>query len=221
MSKKSKNFILVLIVIFFVSVAFIFSENSSKISKFPDDIQKEIGDVVNEEYIFGKADEDVEEEVINDEFSEDGTQKTSSVSQSTYKVVKVVDGDTIDVSVDGKVERLRLIGIDTPETKDPRKGVECFGKEANNITTEILLGKNVSLESDETQSDKDRYGRLLRYVFIEDGTNFNEYMIREGYAYEYTYDSAYKYQEKFINAEINARENNRGLWSSQTCSGNK
>ncbi len=136
-----------------------------------------------------------------------------------YRVLKVVDGDTMDVEIDGKVERLRLIGIDTPETVDPRKDVQCFGKEASNKAKELLEGNFVTLESDDTQSERDKYKRLLVYVFLPDGTNFNKYMIEEGYAYEYTYDEAYKYQSEFKEAQINAKNSNKGLWNPSTCSG--
>src|SRR3989304_444673 len=77
-------------------------------------------------------------------------------------VVKVVDGDTIDVQIGEKIERVRMIGVDTPETVDSRKTAQCFGKEASNKTKEMLGGKNVRLESDSTQDDRDKYGRLLR-----------------------------------------------------------
>lgn len=138
-----------------------------------------------------------------------------------YSVVKVIDGDTLDVSIDGKTQRLRLIGIDTPEVVDPRKPVQCFGKEASSKAKETLSGKKVYLESDITQGDKDTYNRLLRYVYLEDGTFFNKLMIAEGYAHEYTHDSnPYKYQEEFKNAEWEARENSRGLWSPTACNGN-
>jgi micrococcal nuclease len=134
-------------------------------------------------------------------------------------VVKVVDGDTIDVSTDGKTERIRLIGINTPETVDPRKTVECFGKEASDKAKSILSGKKVYLEADITQGERDKYNRLLRYVFLEDGTNFNLQMIKDGYAYEYTYEVPYKYQLEFKNAQKYAQKNLNGLWSPNTCNG--
>lgn len=139
--------------------------------------------------------------------------------EGVYKVVKIVDGDTLDVEIDGKIERLRLIGIDTPETVDPRKEVQCFGQEASNKAKELLSGKFVSLESDETQGERDKYKRLLTYVFLPDGTNFNLFMIAEGYAHEYTYSQPYKYQYDFKQAEIDAQNQNKGLWSPSTCSG--
>jgi micrococcal nuclease len=133
-------------------------------------------------------------------------------TQNTYQVVKVIDGDTLDVSIGGKTERIRLIGINTPETVDPRKEVECFGVEASNKSKTLLTGKQVSLESDGSQGDRDKYDRLLRYVFLEDGANFNLRMIREGYAYEYTYDLPYKYQLAFKEAQKQAMEAKAGLW---------
>jgi micrococcal nuclease len=137
-----------------------------------------------------------------------------------YKVQRVIDGDTISVSINGKNETLRLIGMDTPETVDPRKPVQCFGREASAKAKEILTGKMVRLEDDRTQSNRDKYQRLLRYVFLEDGTFFNKLMIEEGYAHEYTYQSnPYKYQAEFMEAEKQARENNRGLWSPDSCDG--
>lgn len=144
---------------------------------------------------------------------------TIEIQKNLVKVAKVIDGDTIQVFMNGKTETIRLIGIDTPETVDPRKPVQCFGKEASTKAKEILAGKNVSLESDPTQGDKDKYGRLLRFVFLENGTNFNELLIKEGYAHEYTYNSnPYKYQTEFIASEKSAREQNLGLWSPSACS---
>lgn len=137
-----------------------------------------------------------------------------------FKVVRVVDGDTLDIDMEGKIERLRLIGIDTPETVDPRKVVQCFGKEASDKAKEMLDGKMVSVEADNSQGERDKYERLLRYVYLEDGTFFNKYMIAEGYAHEYTYQSnPYKYQTEFKEAEKQAREAEKGLWNPNTCNG--
>ena len=150
-------------------------------------------------------------------------QNKDSSSQITQaglvKVVSVTDGDTIKVSIDGTTKTLRLIGIDTPETVDPRKPVQCFGKEASDKAKETLLNKMVRLESDPTQGDLDKYQRLLRYIFLEDGTFFNKMMIAEGYAHEYTYDIPYKYQAEFKTAEKTAREAQLGLWNPATCNG--
>lgn len=138
-----------------------------------------------------------------------------------HEVVKVVDGDTIDVDIRGQKERVRLIGINTPETVDPRKPVECFGRKASDRAKELLDGERVSLENDPSQGERDKYGRLLRYVFLENGLNFNLKMIEDGYAYEYTYDGPYKYQAEFKSAQKYAEENKLGLWgtgcASLTC----
>jgi micrococcal nuclease len=139
------------------------------------------------------------------------------VTEGTFRVDRVIDGDTIDVDINGSITRLRLIGIDAPESVDPNEPVQCYAVEASNKAKELLEEKNVRIESDPTQGYIDVYHRLLRHVFLEDGTNFNEYMIKNGYAYEYTYSTAYKYQEEFRLAEVNARENKRGLWADDAC----
>jgi micrococcal nuclease len=132
-------------------------------------------------------------------------------------VVRVVDGDTVDVSPGG---RIRLIGIDTPETVDPRKPVQCFGREASAKAHKLLDDKTIALEADPSQGERDRYGRLLRYIWLPDGRLFNLEMIAQGYAHEYTYATPYKYQTPFKQAERTAREQNRGLWAPTTCAGN-
>lgn len=143
---------------------------------------------------------------------------TPSLEKTLYKVTKVIDGDTIEVNINGRKEILRLIGIDTPETVDPRKPVQCFGKEASDKARAILSAKNVTLEADPTQGERDKYNRLLRYIFLEDGTSFNKYMISEGYANEYTYQSnPYKYQTEYKQAERGARGKKRGLWADDAC----
>lgn len=138
-----------------------------------------------------------------------------------YQISKIVDGDTIAIVQEGKSVTLRLIGINTPETVDPRRPVECFGKEASAETQRLLIGNQVYLETDATQDTYDKYQRLLAYVFLPDGTNVNKKLVAEGFAYEYTYDKAYRYQKEFKAAETNARTHNLGLWSSTTCSGKK
>ncbi|MGI6348262.1 MAG: thermonuclease family protein [Patescibacteria group bacterium] len=138
-------------------------------------------------------------------------------NRDLYKVYSVVDGDTIKLYIDNKLESIRMIGLDTPETVDPRKEVQCFGVEASNKAKEMLNGKNVILEKDESQGERDKYGRLLLYVYLEDGTLFNKWMIENGYGHEYTYNVPYKYQVEFQNAEKYARENKLGLWADNAC----
>lgn len=137
------------------------------------------------------------------------------------QVSKVVDGDTIDVIMNGQKKRVRLIGMNTPETVDPRRPVQCFGKEASNHARELLSGKTIYLEADPTQANTDKYNRLLRYVWLDAETNFNKLMIADGYAYEYTYDIPYKYQIEFKQAQQSAENAQRGLWSPSTCGGRK
>ena len=138
-----------------------------------------------------------------------------------YNVTKVTDGDTIHVDIDGNNETIRLIGINTPETVDPRRAVECFGKEASARMKEIASGKIVRLEYDDSQSLRDTYGRLLAYVYLEDGQMINRKMVAEGYAYEYTYMTPYHYQREFRELQKLAQVSKRGLWAEDTCNGSK
>ena len=139
---------------------------------------------------------------------------------STYKVLKVVDGDTIHIDYNGKDEKVRFIGLDTPETKDPRKPIQCFGREATAKMIELAENKNVRLEFDKTQGERDKYGRILAFVYSEDNKNLAYEMIRQGYGNEYTYNSnPYKYQVEFKEAARKAREENKGLWAENTCAG--
>src|SRR3989344_92064 len=141
----------------------------------------------------------------------------TKAKSNLYAVTSVIDGDTIQVTIDGKKETIRLIGINSPETVDPRKPVECFGKEASVFAKSKLTGKSVQLEADSTQGERDKYKRLLRYVFLEDGTNFGKLMISDGYAYEDTYDLPYKYQAEFKKAQKDAETAKKGLWADNAC----
>ncbi|MBO7720520.1 thermonuclease family protein [Candidatus Saccharibacteria bacterium] len=138
----------------------------------------------------------------------------------SYYVSRVVDGDTIVVSDGASEQKVRMIGIDTPETKNPKKPVECFGPESSNYLTSLLAGKIVQLESDSTQSNADVYGRLLRYVYY-DNQNVNLLMISSGYAFEYLFNNPYKYHDVFVRAENEARNSQKGLWSPSTCGGQR
>lgn len=126
-------------------------------------------------------------------------------------VTKVVDGDTI-ILENGKT--VRFIGMDTPETVDPRRPVGCFGKEASNETKSLLSGKVVILQKD--VSDIDKYGRLLRYVYLplENGQILfvDDYLVREGFARVYTYPPDIKFNEQLRQAEIEAKNAKKGLW---------
>lgn len=137
------------------------------------------------------------------------------------RVMRVVDGDTVDVRLDGRVERVRLIGINTPESVDPRRPVECFGVEAAANAHAMLDGQVALLEADPSQGDRDPNGRLLRYLWLADGRLVNLEQIAQGYAFEYTYAAPYRYQDQFRAAERAARAAEAGLWSPATCGGRR
>lgn len=147
----------------------------------------------------------------------------STVSQKGeyYKVLRVIDGDTIEIDMRGNKEKVRLLGINTPETVDSRRPVQCFGKEANTRMKQLSLGEEVYLEFDDSQSLRDTYDRLLAYVYLKDGQMLNRKMLAEGYAYEYTYLIPYSYQKEFRELVKFAKESKRGLWADETCKGVK
>jgi micrococcal nuclease len=129
------------------------------------------------------------------------------------KVIRVVDGDTIGVSPN---EKVRLIGVDTPETVHPKRAVECFGKDAKEFTRSAVEGKTVRLVFDQVNSarrHKDKYGRILAYVYLEDGAMLNRELIRRGFAHAYT-RFPFRYLVEFRELERAARIQAVGLWSS-------
>lgn len=134
-------------------------------------------------------------------------------------VVAVVDGDTLDVRLGNRVERVRLIGLNTPESVDPRRPVQCFGVEASLYNKSLTLDQLVYLEEDPTQGSRDQFDRLLRYVWLADGRLVNLELIANGYAAQYTFDTPYKYRDLFRSAERSAKDSEGGLWSPQTCDG--
>lgn len=148
-------------------------------------------------------------------FSDRSNNNQEGFSNESVLVTKVIDGDTIEVEGG---EKVRYLGVDTPETKDPRKPVQCFGKEASNKNKELVEGKRVILEKDITDTDK--YNRLLRFVFLPLGPStgsgqllfVNDYLIREGYAQVLTIPPDIKYSEQFLEAQRKAREQKKGLW---------
>jgi micrococcal nuclease len=125
----------------------------------------------------------------------------------TVLVTRVIDGDTIEIEGG---QRVRYIGIDTPETVDPRKPVQCFGVEASNHNKQLVEGKKVRLEKDISEADK--YGRLLRYIYVGD-TLVNLALVEDGFAHSSSYPPDVKYQDKFTEAEKEAREAKKGLWN--------
>jgi len=142
----------------------------------------------------------------------------SKYNGKQFTVAKVVDGDTIDIDIpDGSYRhtRIRLLGIDTPETKDPRTGPMYFGKEASDFTTKLALGKQVTVFLDKDRKSRDKYHRLLAYIQLPDGTFLNEVLLNEGYAYAYL---PFKHGlfNKYKQLESVARSQKKGLWANVT-----
>lgn len=145
------------------------------------------------------------------------------------KVTRVVDGDTIQVKLGNKTEKIRMIGVNTPETHHPTKGAEPYGKEAAAFTIKRLTGKTVWLQTD--IGERDRYERLLAYVWMRkpqtsnpleaEKSMFNAELMAKGYAQVMTIPPNVKYADLFIRLQREARENNRGLWGLTVVHGNR
>lgn len=131
----------------------------------------------------------------------------SLAQAQTVLVHRVIDGDTIQLSTG---ERIRLIGVDTPEMKDKRPAVRALAQEAAAFVRRSVEGKPVSLEYD--RAPRDRYGRTLAYVYLEDGMFLNAEIIRQGYGFAHT-RFPFKYLEEFRRLQREARDTHRGLWS--------
>ena len=125
-------------------------------------------------------------------------------------VTRIIDGDTIYVKINGKSEKVRLLAIDTPESVDPRKPVQCFSKEATKYLSSLIKGKTIKLIPDKTQSDRDKYGRLLRFVTFM-GKDINAEMVRQGYAFSYKEYPSSRLNE-YNKLEKQAKNNDKGLW---------
>src|SRR5581483_1269022 len=128
----------------------------------------------------------------------------------TATVARVIDGDTIELSDKRKV---RYIGIDAPESVDPRKSIQCFGKEASEFNTTLVGGQTIQMQRD--VSDTDKYGRLLRYIYLQQDQGLlfvNKYLVEQGYAQASSYPPDVKYQDVFSAAQKVAQANNVGLW---------
>lgn len=144
--------------------------------------------------------------------------KLRSNSLTAYQVVKIVDGDTIKVQMGDEVKTVRIIGVDTPETKDPRKPVQRFGQEASDFTTSLLDGEKVYLEPDQGEDlEHDRFERVLAHVWrASDKSLVALTIIKEGYGFYY---SKYPFRQDYMNlyrdAERDAREHKRGLWEAE------
>ncbi|HET8708739.1 MAG TPA: thermonuclease family protein [Candidatus Saccharimonadales bacterium] len=142
----------------------------------------------------------------------DALNKQVEVSQpGLYSVDHFVDGDTIAVRMNGHNETIRFIGVDTPETHKPNTPVQCYGPAAAAFTKNTIGNQKVRLALDPKSSNRDRYDRLLRYVYLPDGTLLNEKLIEDGYGFYYPYFPFTKSSE-FARAERSAQAAHRGLW---------
>ena len=187
--------------------------------KIVEEIQKSQEDEENPDVT--DVDEDVDE-VVQEEVEEEALiNEDNKLNLEAATVTQHVDGDTVYVRLEnGQEYKLRMIGVDTPETVHPSKPIEFYGKEASDFTKSKLLGQTVYLEKD--VSDTDRYGRLLRYIWLKPPAEitkeeikskmFNAILVANGYAQVSTYPPDVKYQEYFIELEREARDNNIGLW---------
>lgn len=138
-----------------------------------------------------------------------------NASPNSATVKRVVDGDTIEIAIGGKTERVRLIGVDTPETKHPTKGVECFGPEAS-AYTEQLLPEGTALRVERDVEARDKYGRLLLYVYIADSKVFVNFdLVMNGYARPMVFEPNTAHKADFAQAATQAELRNVGLW--QAC----
>ena len=131
-------------------------------------------------------------------------------ADTTYKVIRVIDGDTVKIDYRGKATNVRLIGVDTPETVHPSKPVEAYGKEASNFTKNLLQGESVYLRYDVERTDT--FGRLLAYLYrAPDGLFVNLEIVRQGYGHAYT-QFPFKHMELFRYYGNRARTTGKGLY---------
>ena len=138
--------------------------------------------------------------------------QTNAVKIANVKIVKVIDGDTVDIDIDGHTERVRLIGVNTPETKHPTKPIECFGPEASAYMTQLLpKGTTVRIERD--VEARDRYGRMLLYLYLgSDDLFINLELVARGYGTPMSIEPNTFHRNDFVRAAAQAEAANVGLW---------
>lgn len=141
----------------------------------------------------------------------DLNQAAISNQPGLYQVIKFVDGDTIQVDMNGAPEIIRLVGVDTPETHKPNTPVQCYGPAAAAYTKRVIGQQRIRLVSDKLSTNRDRYDRLLRYVYLIDGTNFNQQLVSEGYGFYYPH-FPFTLSNEFAAAQSKARTDRKGLW---------
>lgn len=139
-------------------------------------------------------------------------QTAQNLDPTLYTVKTFYDGDTIGVDMNGKEEKVRFIGIDTPETHKPNTPPQCYGQQASDRMKQLIGTQKVRLENDYTNTNRDRYDRLLRYVYLPDGTFLNQKQVQEGYAFAYT-GFPFQMKKEFLKFEKEAKDKNLGLWA--------
>lgn len=146
---------------------------------------------------------------------DDADQLSQNIQQGQpglYTVTRFIDGDTIAVDMNGKAETIRMIGIDTPETHKPNSPVQCYGPAASAYTKQLIGSGKVRLEADSQNTNRDRYDRLLRYVYLQDGRLLAEEILANGYGFAYT-QFPFSKTAVFVAAEQTARQDSKGLWA--------
>jgi len=138
-------------------------------------------------------------------------QQAQKSQPGLYAIDHFVDGDTIAVKMDGKVESIRMIGIDTPETHKPNAPVQCYGPAAAAYTKNLIGAGSVRLEADEKSTNRDRYNRLLRYVYLPDGRLVEAELVKNGYAFAYV-DFPFGKSGEFVSYQTAAKTAGKGLW---------
>lgn len=146
---------------------------------------------------------------------EEPVQKMQQQNPGFYSVIRFADGDTITVDMNGQKETIRMIGVDTPETHDPDTPVQCYGPAASAYTKNLIGQQKVRLEADPTNQNRDRYGRLLRYVYLPDDRLVQEELIKNGYGFAYT-SFPFTKKDHFIKLQEEAKANSKGLWGNCT-----
>lgn len=154
--------------------------------------------------------------------SQESIESQNDVQEERGLVTRIIDGDTIKVAINNTEETVRIANINTPETVHPNKIVECYGKEATQKITDLILDKTIVLKADQTQQDRDRYGRLIRYVFLnsdQTSADIGLTLVSEGYAHASHYgNTPHEYFELYESAQKKAQIEQKGLWNPDNCS---
>ena len=182
------------------------TEEVTTIEETEQTTEEEVTEATTEEATEEPATTNEETTEEAEEITEEETTPDETIKEKA-KVIRVIDGDTIEVDLNGKAYKVRYIGINSPEYDQP------YGYEATQANSSLVSGKTVILEKDVSETDK--YGRLLRYVFVGD-LFVNAHLVKFGWAQASTYPPDVKYSDLFVSLEREARENNEGCWTEET-----